>query len=136
MDAQEFEQIFEEQVDLCRSTLVRKAQEYSPVDRLSNFKVAATLAGVTPEQALGGMLAKHIVSIYDLIGDDSKDLDIWNEKLGDALNYLFLLKALLIENGASSQKRQPILYYNSSHGENVSKSTYLLENEKNPTHKK
>ena len=131
MNAQEFEQIFEEQVDLCRSTLVRKAQEYSPVDRLSNFKIAATLAGVTPEQALGGMLAKHVVSIYDLIGDNSKDLDIWNEKLGDALNYLFLLKALLIENGA----RSPIPS-DRSHVATVSKSTYLLENEKNPTHKK
>ena len=97
MDAQEFENIFEAQVDTCRKTLVKKAQEYSPVDRLSNFKVAGTLAGCTPQQALGGMLAKHIVSIYDLIRDDSYDLDIWNEKLGDALNYLFLLKALLIE---------------------------------------
>ena len=97
MDAQEFETIFEAQVDACRKTLVKKAEEYSPVDRLSNFKVAGTLAGCTPQQALGGMLAKHIVSIYDLIRDDSYDLDIWNEKLGDALNYLFLLKALLIE---------------------------------------
>lgn len=97
MDAQEFETIFEAQVDACRKTLVKKAEEYSPVDRLSNFKVAGTLAGCTPQQALGGMLAKHVVSIYDLIRDDSYDLDIWNEKLGDALNYLFLLKALLIE---------------------------------------
>jgi hypothetical protein len=97
MDAQEFETIFEAQVDACRKTLVKKAEEYSPVDRLSNFKVAGTLAGCTPQQALGGMLAKHIVSIYDLIRDDSSNLDIWNEKLGDALNYLFLLKALLIE---------------------------------------
>jgi hypothetical protein len=97
MDAQEFETIFEAQVDACRKTLVKKAEEYLPVDRLSNFKVAGTLAGCTPQQALGGMLAKHVVSIYDLIRDDSYDLDIWNEKLGDALNYLFLLKALLIE---------------------------------------
>lgn len=113
MDAQEFETVFEAQVDTCRKTLVKKAQEYSPVDRLSNFKVAGTLAGCTPQQALGGMLAKHVVSIYDLIRDDSSDLDVWNEKLGDALNYLFLLKALLIEQNNQN------MFFNSGVQKNI-----------------
>ena len=51
----------------------------------------------TQERALAGMLAKHIVSLYDMCFDGDTDYDIgtWNEKITDSLNYLFLLKAIV-----------------------------------------
>lgn len=103
MNIDEFEAIFNNQVELCRETLIRKGKEYADnEDRLINFKVAAALQACTPRAALGGMLAKHIVSVYDLVNEDHvSNLDLWNEKLGDALNYLFLLKACVIEELAS-----------------------------------
>ena len=63
------------------------------------FKAAAALQHCTPEQALAGMLAKHIVSLYDMCFDDGTHYDIstWDEKITDSLNYLFLLKAIVKE---------------------------------------
>ena len=45
------------------------------------------------------LLAKHIVSLYDMCFDGDTDYDIstWNEKITDSLNYLFLLKAIVKE---------------------------------------
>jgi len=91
-----------------RSTrvLAGKRVEYSPgEDRLSNFKKAGELQGVTPEAALVGMLTKHVVSLFELVASIEKSEiegwnwkgDVWNEKLDDARNYLFLLEALVRE---------------------------------------
>lgn len=45
------------------------------------------------------MMAKHIVSLYDMCFAEavSYSLDTWNEKITDSLNYLFLLKAIVKE---------------------------------------
>lgn len=86
---------------LCSDILQRKTKEYTGenTDRLSAFKTAAALQNGTPQQALAGMLAKHIVSLYDMCFSEemSYSLDTWNEKITDSLNYLFLLKAIVKE---------------------------------------
>ena len=91
---------------LCREILQRKTKEYTgdDTDRLGAFKAAAALQHTTPERALAGMLAKHIVSLYDMCFDGDADYDIstWNEKITDSLNYLFLLKAI-VKEGHSNQ---------------------------------
>ena len=53
----------------------------------------------TPQRALAGMMAKHIISIYDMCFTDRKtfELAVWEEKITDSLNYLFLLKAVIKE---------------------------------------
>ena len=82
--------------------LANKATEYaSGQDRLHNFKRAALMQDVTPETALVGMLCKHLVSVFDMVNELEIDimhpLDRWDEKLGDAINYLHLLEALVCE---------------------------------------
>ena len=93
--------IFEEQTAICASTLQRKTEEYTgdDTDRLGAFKAAAALQHCTAAQALAGMLSKHIVSLYDMCFANHVhfDLDIWEEKITDSLNYLFLLKAIVKE---------------------------------------
>lgn len=68
-------------------------------DRLHNFKAAGRLEGVSPEQALGGMLAKQIVALFDYLHDLGEGQvippDAWIEKITDSINYLHLLRALL-----------------------------------------
>jgi len=100
MKTEDFNRIVEAQLDRCRDTLIVKAQEYSTEeDRLHNFKVAAALQGGSPERALAGMMTKHIVSIFDMCNSDRMYGDyIWNEKIGDAINYLLLLRAIVDEN--------------------------------------
>ena len=77
--------IFNEQVRLCADTMKRKTREYTgdEEDRLCAFKAAAALFHTTPERALAGMMAKHIVSLYDMCFDDggSYDMDTWEEKI-------------------------------------------------------
>lgn len=98
MDSEELDMVINKQFVKCNELLVRKAQEYAPTDRLHNFRVAAELQGVTLEQALGGMMAKHTVSLYDLIErEESHWSDLWSEKIDDHINYLLLLQAILHE---------------------------------------
>ena len=106
MTATEFERIFEEQVDRSRMVLVNKACEYATEDRLHNFKVAAALEGKTPEQALAGMMAKHTVSVYDMAESGlAYPIELWQEKITDHINYLFLLNAIVMESCWSDDRK-------------------------------
>lgn len=80
-------------------TLAAKAAEYATGgDRLHNFKVAADVQGISSTAALAGMMAKHTVSVYDMIGTgDTYPLELGEEKIKDSINYLFLLWALINE---------------------------------------
>jgi len=98
MNLSEFEQVFNEQVQQSGQVLVIKGKEYATADRLHNFKKAAALTSGTPAQALGGMMVKHIVSVFDMINTGkSYPKELWDEKIGDAINYLILLKAITVE---------------------------------------
>ena len=99
MTTADFERIFEEQINRSRSVLVSKAKEYATEDRLHTFKVAAALEGKTPEQALAGMMAKHTVSVYDMAESGlAYPIELWQEKITDHINYLFLLNAIVRED--------------------------------------
>ena len=101
MKSELFENVIEERLLKCKATLGCKAEEYATEDRLHNFKIAAELQHCTPVKALGGMMSKHTVSVYDLIEDFEKGKEIpmsmWEEKIGDSINYLLLLTALIVE---------------------------------------
>lgn len=98
MTGQKFNAIVEEQLNICKNVLCKKADEYATEDRLHNFKVAAALGGGDPIKALSGMMAKHTVSIYDMCRtDENYPIELWNEKITDHINYLLLLKGLVIE---------------------------------------
>ena len=106
MTATEFERIFEEQVERSRIVLVNKASEYATEDRLHNFKVAAALEGKTPEQALAGMMAKHTVSVYDMAESGQPyPIELWQEKITNHINYLFLLNAIVRESCWSDDRK-------------------------------
>jgi hypothetical protein len=100
MNSEEFERIFDEIVDNARNVLVNKAVEYaSDADRLHNFKVAAAYLGCTPKQAALYFMTKHLVSISDMVQQDTPhSILVWDEKIGDALNYLILLRAIVEES--------------------------------------
>ena len=74
MTTDELKVVFEEQVQRCREVLLQKGKEYTPdeADRFSSFKTAASLQHTSPANALLGMLS-------------------------DALNYLFILSAIIKE---------------------------------------
>lgn len=82
-----------------QKTLISKHQEYATEDDFHNFCSAAILQDITPPQALMGMMAKHTISVYDAVNDDAQGIEIsidyWREKIGDNINYLLILWAMI-----------------------------------------
>lgn len=99
MEQEVFNQHLQYMQQVTVETLIQKAKEYAvDGDRLHNFKVAAAVQGISPMAALAGMMAKHTVSVYDMIGTgETYPMELWEEKIKDNINYLFLLWALLQE---------------------------------------
>jgi hypothetical protein len=102
MDAQRFDAIVLDQLNSIKKVLASKNKEYGIGDRLHNFKVAARIANSTPERALHGMMMKHLVSVFDMVDACENDcikltMPLIEEKCTDLVNYVILLKALLIE---------------------------------------
>lgn len=105
MRMEQFNALVDEQLNYCTKLLKAKGTEYSKdVDRLSTFKKAGILQNETPKQALLGMLAKHLVSIADMCNAPQKESTArWVEKIGDSINYLILLRAIVEEENASNE---------------------------------
>lgn len=107
MDIVEFKEVVNMQFTVCRNILKKRAETYAPgEDRLSNFKKAAVLQNVIPENALYGMVTKHIVALGDTIyklecGELVED-DLFEELVTDIINYMLLLRALTIERLTTS----------------------------------
>jgi hypothetical protein len=101
MNTEKFNEVVDANIAAIKSTLSTKADEYARGDRLSNFKKIAAFRNTTPEEALVGMVIKHIAALDDFVTDlDSghvQQYPRWREKIGDIQNYMVLLDALVIE---------------------------------------
>lgn len=106
MRNEQFNDIIDETLDNARAMLTRKSSGYSTEDdRLHNFRTGAALNGVTMEQVCWGMATKHIVSIRDMVMSEEKHPEeVWDEKIGDAINYLAILKAITVENDVNVEQ--------------------------------
>ena len=107
MTQEEFNVVLKSRFEKCESVLGIKAGEYARNnDRLSNFKSAAALMKTTPAKACLWFFLKHLVSISDMVNDLDLDMpnppQVWNEKIGDAINYLILLEGIIYEDYQSS----------------------------------
>ena len=108
MNTQRFNEVVAEQIKRSTDVLCSKAKEYATEDRLHNFKVAAEIIHGTQIQALMGMMSKHTVSIYDMCQHrDPNDftMDMWNEKITDSINYLLLMKAIVVEEAEIKREK-------------------------------
>lgn len=113
MNVTDFNVILKKRIEATEIVLASKNKEYaSDVDKLHNFKRAGKMLGQVPEQALVGMWTKHIISLLDIVDKIDKNEDeemvqvclgegltreMLEEKIGDAINYLILLEALIKE---------------------------------------
>lgn len=95
MDNEKFNKCVSDQIKKCEDMLIKKSDYGADTDRLHNFQAFSDLAGISVEQACGGYLGKHLVSIYDLIKNGSENLEVWDEKITDAINYLLILSAII-----------------------------------------
>ena len=84
-----------------KGVMCQKSAEYARGgDKVYNFKRAAKVSGKTPLECLQGMKLKHDVSILDMLDEvdcTAYSREKWEEKIGDDINYLILMLALLYE---------------------------------------
>ena len=103
MTREDFSRRVEKRVDLIRQTLLTKHKEYAKDDNVfRNFDEAAgglSLHGSSAE-VLWSYMTKHLVSIKDIVADNKPvDSAVVSEKIGDVINYLILLEAMLNQQG-------------------------------------
>jgi hypothetical protein len=86
---------------LCYKVLTIKNLEYAPGDdRLQNFKDGALFLGISPVMYAFVLMTKHLVALKDHVvkGDTNTITQTYvDEKIGDIINYLILIEALLTE---------------------------------------
>ena len=114
MQSNVFRQVVTDQIQRSLDMLKDKNDAYNPdEDKLRTFKTAGALQNEKPREALAGMMAKHTASVYDLChAEQVADLDVWNEKITDHINYLLLLRAVVEEeivNASSAEEREQAL---------------------------
>lgn len=95
----EFEQLFEERIRKCRDILIVKAKEYSTdLDKMRNFNVAGRMLGMAPYKVAFYYMMKHFESFYEIVIEDREvSRELWDEKVGDLLNYIFLIDAMVVK---------------------------------------
>jgi hypothetical protein len=106
MTSKKFMELAREAAFRCMAILGEKEKEYSQnnEDRLAFFKRAGTDDGVSPEEALWGMLRKQLTSLGMMCRPAALiPKGVWEEKLTDAHNYLFLLEGLIKERSEKGE---------------------------------
>ena len=102
MNLKTFDQFLANRLADIQSILGKKSADYSDGDdKLFNFKLAASMEGITPIESLRGMHLKHRTSIRqgldDLQHGKVRPWEWWVEKETDNINYSILLLALIYE---------------------------------------
>lgn len=101
MKAEKFNEIVNEQCRIISDTLLKKAGEYATEqDRFHNFNVGSKELGLTRLKYAESLMQKHITSVRDMINQwDEKVFPIAHieEKIGDSINYLILIKGMMLE---------------------------------------
>jgi len=105
MTREMFMKFMAERIESMKTKYEAKNREYSDAaDVFSNFKQAAAMNGNTPQEALWGMLTKHIISIKDMVygwndfKDQYRNERMVKEKIGDAVVYLILLEGMMLND--------------------------------------
>lgn len=101
MKPESFNKIVNERCVKIKKVLASKAKEYATEDRLHNFKRASVFMNKTPATVCWGFAMKHFTSVADIVDqvESGKKIEPWliEEKIGDSINYLILLEAILKE---------------------------------------
>lgn len=106
----DFNTVLNKRLKKIETVLAKKGQEYATQsNRFHNFDVAARMMNTTRESALMGMMAKHWVSVMDMIDTAEFNDELLNpaqidEKIGDSINYLILLEGMLLERVAVNNR--------------------------------
>ena len=98
MTLNEQQEYFEKKVDVLRSILFSKGNDYANKDRLSNFKLAGTICGLSPEQNCLSLIATKVARLGVLLSNESTpNNESIEDSIDDLINYGMLLSMLRYE---------------------------------------
>lgn len=99
MTREEYNKSIEAQLKRVKETLIKKNKEYSTDNSpLHNFHQSAKILRVSPKECALAFMVKHLTSIIDMTQSDTDyPMELWEEKLGDAKNYMILIECLVKE---------------------------------------
>jgi hypothetical protein len=128
MNAEEFDIFLEETFERIRLVLASKGNEYVANDaksRFHNFDISAAFKSESSEQALWGFVTKQLVSLSDMVKCDSTSypIDLWDEKLGDVINYMILLRGIVYH------KHNQKVDFGFAVGENIEEHLVVVTND-------
>ena len=101
-----FAQDSEALLDHCLEVMRAKANDYADgQDAFLNFKVAAQVAGISPDQTLLVLLGMKISRLTQLVGKGKKAKnESVDDTLLDIINYVLLLRGMLKEQRTESSQ--------------------------------
>ena len=87
---------FNEMTSQMQSILLSKGDDYANIDRLSNFKLAGTICGLTPELNCLSLIATKVARLGVLLSTLSKpNNESVQDSILDLANYSLLLSMIL-----------------------------------------
>lgn len=102
MNGKEFDALLDRRLDRTRTVLGIKADEYAnPYDGdcLHNFRRQAEMQRTSMAKAAWALVSKQIISLQDMIESSLRyKRTQWDEKIGDIINYLILIEAIVQED--------------------------------------
>lgn len=97
----DFDLIVEDRLKKIKKSLDKKGEEYSRGSRFHNFEKSAQILDILPEKDLLCKMMKQLICVVDYVEDlvinFPHAVEEWDEKIGDTINYLILLEAMIRE---------------------------------------
>jgi len=112
MKKSRFKELLQKQLETLIELTDTKGEEYAhgSDDQLSNFKEQGTQLGVSPFTVLAVYLDKHLRSIRVFLKEPNNDAAMSEPitgRIDDAILYLLLLKAMIVEKSEVNEKMAP-----------------------------
>jgi len=107
MNRKEFNALVDKRKQLIESVLQKKGAEYAnEANVFHNFEEGAQMSFHSKREMVAWeYMIKHLQSIRDMVGDDkSYSEHVIREKFGDAINYLILMEAMMLESNGIKQR--------------------------------
>jgi hypothetical protein len=96
MNQKKQEYIFNQTVDKMRDIMLSKGNDYANEDRLSNFKLAGSICGLSPQQNCLSLIATKVARLGVLLKEKSEpNNESIEDSLVDMANYTLLLIMIL-----------------------------------------
>jgi len=96
MNQKKQEYIFNQTVEKMRDIMLSKGNDYANEDRLSNFKLAGSICGLSPQQNCLSLIATKVARLGVLLKEKSEpNNESIEDSLVDMANYTLLLIMIL-----------------------------------------